>query len=93
MGLPEPHTNANTPTDCNAEIAKQALEHYGLDPLSWYRIEVSPDDGAADWRVVFDGSSHASQPGSSMKVVLVNKQTGRAAYMPGYWVLMLFQSR
>jgi len=74
------------------EIAKQVFEHYSLDPLSWYQIEVSADDGAADWCVIFDGTSHASQPGSWMKVVLVNKKAGRAAYMPGYSVLKHFES-
>ncbi len=66
------------------EIAKEAFELYSLDPLSWYEIEVSHDDGAADWCIVFDGTAHSSQLGSSMKVVLVNKKTGRAVYIPGY---------
>ena len=62
----------------------EPFELYSLDPLSWYEIEVSHDDGAADWCIVFDGTAHSSQLGSSMKVVLVNKKTGRAVYIPGY---------
>lgn len=65
-------------------IARKVFEDHCLDPLSWYRVELLPDNGGDDWRILFDGISHSGPLGRSMKVVLVNKRTGDPLYIPGY---------